>query len=107
MSTLREYIKENHPNILEEYTRAKKGKQILKRGMWVKTLVSGFGGPAGKCCQFIREVKAGDPTGDGSTWGDDYLCFGYINEYDQEDIRWATSPNEWHREIEILKDWQA
>lgn len=102
MISLKEYIELNYPEILEEYIRAKKGKQILKRGIWVRSLQAGFSGPPGVCCQFIKEVNPGDPAGGGSTWGDNLLCFGYIGDNGEEDIRWCVSPDEWHCKVEIM-----
>ena len=102
--TLEEYIKQNYPEILKEYTRATQGKEILKRGMWVTTLQAGFGGPAGRHCQFIKEVKPGDITKDGHKWGDHYLLFGYLGEDGEEDIRWALEPDRWAHKIEICEE---
>ena len=103
MISLEKYIKKNHPEILDEYIRAMKGKKVLKHGMWVRSLGFGFSGPPGKYCQFIKEVKVGEPSGDGSTWGDDYLCFGYIHN-DIEEIHWLVEPDEWHRKVEIIDE---
>lgn len=46
-----------------------------KKNVAVVTLQSGFSGGPGVPAYCVGECKAGEPTGDGSTWGDDYFLF--------------------------------
>jgi hypothetical protein len=53
--TFEEYVEENYPEIVKEYERYVHREDVPKVGDWVKSLVIGFGGNAGKILK-VTEV---------------------------------------------------
>lgn len=59
MSTLEKYVKNNHPAIVEEYSRYSQKDQLPKVGDKVISLRRGFGGLAGVVLEVTEIDKGG------------------------------------------------
>ena len=68
---------------MTEALRANKNVRVI-------TLHSGFSGGPGVPAYCVGESKAGEPTGDGSTWGDDYFLF---SDRPNGQSIWLLTPN--------------
>jgi hypothetical protein len=73
MKTLIQFVKEYHPEIVDEYSRYLSKDTMPKIGDYVYTIspYSGYGG--NHVFQVKEIVKEGDSADDGATWGDDYI----------------------------------
>jgi hypothetical protein len=91
--TLEEYLLENHPQIIKEYSAYLNRRKIPKLGDRVVTLRSGFGGGVG-VIRFVKEYRV-NPL--------DSSCNEIILG-DKRDWRtYISNEDTWYKDFEVIK----